>query len=122
MQEVLLVIHLIVAIGIIATVLLQPSESGGFMGNSGSMSNLMAPRRTADALTRLTTILAGCFFCTSLLLAITASSNPKSQSLLDMARDNPAAIEQSVMPAEEAAAENPEVPETAPTPKAPLAE
>lgn len=117
MQEVLLVIHLIVAIGIIATVLLQPSESGGFMGNSGSMSNLMAPRRTADALTRLTTVLAGCFFCTSLLLAITASSRPPSQSLLDMARDNPAAIEQSVTPGE-----TPEAPETAPTPKAPLAE
>jgi preprotein translocase subunit SecG len=121
MQEVLLVIHLIVAIGIIATVLLQPSESGGFMGNSGSMSNLMAPRRTADALTRLTTILAGCFFCTSLLLAITASSSPQPQGLLDMARDNPAAIEQSTT-TEETPAETPAVPETAPTPKAPLAE
>jgi len=122
MQEVLLVIHLIVAVGIIAVVLLQPSESGGFMGNSGSMSNLMAPRRTADALTRLTTVLAGCFFCTSLLLAISASSSPQSQSLLDMARDTPAAIEKSGATEDVAPAEKPEVPETAPTPKAPLAE
>lgn len=121
MQEVLLVIHLIVAVGIIAVVLLQPSESGGFMGNSGSMSNLMAPRRTADALTRLTTVLAGCFFCTSLLLAISASSRPQSQSILEMAADKPAAIEKT-----ETAGEKPEeksaAPETAPTPKAPLAE
>jgi preprotein translocase subunit SecG len=121
MQEVLLVIHLIVAVAIIAVVLLQPSESGGFMGNSGSMSNLMAPRRTADALTRLTTILAGCFFCTSLLLAITATSRPQAQGLLDMARDTPAAIEKSAED-EETLSEKPEAPETVPTPKAPLAE
>lgn len=125
MQEVLLVIHLIVAIGIIAVVLLQPSESGGFMGNSGSMSNLMAPRRTADALTRTTTILAGLFFCTSLLLAITASSNPKTEGILEMGAKKPAPIEKTeaapadVKPAEKAA-DTPDTPETAPAPKAPI--
>lgn len=125
MQEVLLVIHLIVAIGIIAVVLLQPSETGGFMGNSGSMSNLMAPRRTADALTRTTTILAGLFFCTSLLLAITASSNPKTEGILEMGAKKPAPIEKTeaapvdVKP-EEKAADTPDTPETAPAPKAPI--
>jgi len=125
MQEVLLVIHLIVAIGIIAVVLLQPSETGGFMGNSGSMSNLMAPRRTADALTRTTTILAGLFFCTSLLLAITASSNPKTEGILEMGAKKPAPIEKTeAAPAdvkpEEKAAVTPDTPETAPAPKAPI--
>lgn len=128
MQEVLLVIHLIVAIGIIAVVLLQPSETGGFMGNSGSMSNLMAPRRTADALTRTTTILAGLFFCTSLLLAITASSSPKTEGILEMGAKKPAPIEKSekteAAPAdvkpEEKAADTPDTPETAPAPKAPI--
>ena len=135
LQEILLVIHLIVAVGIIALVLLQPSETGGFMGNSGSMSNLMAPRRTADALTRATTILAGCFFCTSLLLAVTASSNPKQQGILDMVGDKPAAVEKAegaapaaanddAAPADEeaATAEDGKDAEPAPTPKAPIAE
>ena len=135
LQEILLVIHLIVAVGIIALVLLQPSETGGFMGNSGSMSNLMAPRRTADALTRATTILAGCFFCTSLLLAVTASSNPKQQGILDMAGDKPAAVEktegaaapeaandEAIAADEDAASEKKADTEPAPTPKAPIAE
>ena len=119
MQEVLLVIHLIVALAIIAIVLLQPSESGGFTGNSGSMSNLMAPRRTAAALTRATTILAGCFFCTSLLLAISASSRPQQQGLLEMTREQPVTIERT---AEEPKQETATPDEPAPTPKAPLAD
>lgn len=137
LQEILLVVHLIVAVGIIALVLLQPSESGGFTGNSGSMSNLMAPRRTADAMTRATTILAGCFFCTSLLLAVTASSNPKQQGILDMVGDKPAAVEKTEGaapeavsddaakaegPADETKAEVSKDAVPAPAPKAPVAE
>lgn len=82
-MEVVLVIHLIVALAIIAIVLVQPSEAGGFLGSSGSMSNLMAPRRTADVLTRATTILAGTFFLTSLLLAILAEHRGPAKSILD---------------------------------------
>lgn len=122
MQEVLLVIHLIVAIGIITVVLLQPSESGGLTGSSGSMSNLMTPRRTADTLTRLTTLLAGLFFCTSLLLAITATSgSAKQQGILELSSGQPAAIEQTIS-AEDAAAPAVAEPEEAPTPKAPIAQ
>lgn len=84
MEAVLLVIHLIVALGIIVTILVQPSESGGFMGNSGSMSNLMMQRRSGDVMTRTTTILAGIFFLTSLLLAISANNRPAAQSILDV--------------------------------------
>ncbi|MCC7036087.1 MAG: preprotein translocase subunit SecG, partial [Alphaproteobacteria bacterium] len=35
LSAVILVIHLIVTLAIIVTILIQPSESGGFMGNSG---------------------------------------------------------------------------------------
>lgn len=126
MQEILLVTHLIVAVAIIALVLLQPSETGGFMGSSGSMSNMMAPRRTADVLTRATTILAGCFFTTSLLLAVMAGSRPQEASILDMAADQPVVgIEKNIAadapgtPAKEA---KPAEPVEAVTPKAPLAE
>jgi preprotein translocase subunit SecG len=80
---VLLVIHLIAAVSMIILILIQPSEAGGFVG-SGSMSNLMAPRRTADLMTRLTTSAAGCFFVTSLLLAISANHHPQARSILDV--------------------------------------
>ncbi|MBI3440239.1 MAG: preprotein translocase subunit SecG [Proteobacteria bacterium] len=93
MEAVILVIHLIVALSIIAVVLVQPSEAGGFLGSSGSMSNMMAPRRSGDALTRLTTILAGVFFLTSLSLAIIAEhGSAAKKSILDVATtDQPAA-------------------------------
>lgn len=82
MESILLVIHLIVAIGIITLVLLQPSENDGFMG-TGSMSNLMMARRGGDALSRATGILATLFFITSLFLAIAASKRPAVKSILD---------------------------------------
>ena len=91
MMSVILVIHLIVAVGIVAVVLVQPAETGGFLGNSGSMSNMLAPRRKGDALTRLTAILAGVFFLTSLTLAILAEHNAPKKSILDVQTEEPAA-------------------------------
>lgn len=103
MEAVLLVIHLMIALGIIVLVLIQPAESGGFLGSGGSMSNMMAPRRKGDVLSRMTGILAGCFFATSLLLAVIASHRPvQHNSILDEADANaPMAVEQ---PAAEGAA------------------
>lgn len=99
MEAVVLVIHLIVAVAIIAIILIQPAESGGFLGSSGSMSNMMAPRRGGDVLSRATTILAGCFFTTSLILAVMAGHHPAQQSILDAAVTDtpaPAAVEQKL--------------------------
>ena len=110
---------LIIALAIIIIVLIQPAESGGFIGNAGGMSNMMAPRRRADVMTRATTILAGCFFATSLLLAIIAGNRPRETSILDAA---PAAAEQQK---QQTAPELPPMPEQPPkqpeAPKAPLA-
>lgn len=94
MQAILLVIHLIVAVSIIVTILIQPSEAGGFMGSGGSMANMMAPRRRGDVLTRMTTILAGLFFATSLLLAISANNQPVKRSILDLDTGDKPAIGQ----------------------------
>lgn len=116
MEAVLLVIHLIVAVGIIVVVLIQPSESGGFLGNSGTMSNLMAPKRGADVMTRLTTILAAIFFTTSLILAIVAKGRPAEQSILDLANEATGAVPAVEKPVEAAPAE-PAKPEA---PKAPI--
>lgn len=107
MEAVVLVIHLIVALGIIAVVLIQPAESGGFLGSSGSMSNMMAPRRSADVMTRITTILAGIFFLTSLSLAIIAEHRGADapKSILDVATEQPAASTAPAQPLPNTAAD-----------------
>lgn len=121
MEAVLLVIHLIIALGIIVLVLIQPAESGGFLGSGGSMSNMMAPRRKGDALTRTTGILATSFFVTSLLLAILASHKPHHPaSILDTDDASaPVVLEQAADG--EAAAPAAETPAVDETPKAPIA-
>lgn len=129
MEAVLLVIHLIIALGIIVLVLVQPAESGGFLGSGGSMSNMMAPRRKGDVLTRMTGILATCFFVTSLLLAIIASHKPVHHNSILDADDvaAPVAVEQ---PADEGVAADvkagdapaAEAPATDEVPKAPISQ
>ena len=87
MEQVVLVIHLLLAIGLVAAVLLQSSEGGGLgMGGGGSgggMGGLMSGRAASDLLTRTTAIFATGFMITSLILAILAGSNNKSESILD---------------------------------------
>jgi preprotein translocase subunit SecG len=123
MEAVLLVIHLIVALGIIVMVLIQPSEAGGFLGSGGSMSNMMMKRRSGDVLTRATTILAGVFFLTSLLLAVMAGSRPVQKSILDVDTGAPPAAT-ATAPAKEEQKKPEEAKKSAPakkeTPKAPV--
>ena len=84
MTTVILVIHLLIAIALVGTVLLQRSEGGGLgMGGSG-MGGFMTSRATSDLLTRTTGILAALFFATSLGLGILADqSNGSRGSILD---------------------------------------
>jgi preprotein translocase subunit SecG len=89
MQNVILVIHLLLAIGLVGVVLLQRSEGGGLgiggSGGGGGMSGFMTGRATADLLTRTTAILATAFMVTSLMLAIIAAHDRKAAtgSILD---------------------------------------
>ena len=86
MSTVILVIHLLLAIALVGTVLLQRSEGGGLGmgGGAGSgMGGFMTGRATADLLTRTTAILAACFMGTSLFLAILAGAARESRSILD---------------------------------------
>jgi len=85
MEAVVLVIHLILALAIITLVLLQRSEGGGLGigGGGGGVGGLASPHSTAGVLTKATKIVAGCFFCTSLLLAILAGTHSRPASLLD---------------------------------------
>jgi len=93
MVQVVLVIHLILAIALVGVVLLQKSEGGGLGmggGGGGGMGGFMTGRATADLLTRITAIIAACFMATSLILAILAGSGRESGSILDQ----PAPVQQ----------------------------
>jgi preprotein translocase subunit SecG len=69
---VLLVIHVLIAIGLVGAILLQKKEGGigGLGGGSGGLGGLMSGRAKADGLSKLTGILATAFFVTSLALAL----------------------------------------------------
>ena len=101
MITVILSIHLILAIALVGTVLLQRSEGGGLgMGGSGGggggMGGFMTGRDAANLLTRTTGILAAGFMTTSMILAIMAGGHSKPTSIMDQ----PAAIEQPATPTE----------------------
>jgi preprotein translocase subunit SecG len=98
MITVILSIHLILAIALVGTVLLQRSEGGGLgMGGSGGggggMGGFMTGRDTANLLTRTTGILAAGFMTTSMILAIMAGGHSKPTSIMDQptVQEQPAA-------------------------------
>jgi preprotein translocase subunit SecG len=85
MLTVLIVVHLMIAIGLIGLILLQKSEGnaagGGF--SVSSVTAMMQPRARPNPLTRATTILGITFFATSLGLAVIAKNVGPAPSLLD---------------------------------------
>ncbi len=88
MINVLLVIHLMIALAMIGTVLLQRSEGGGLGiggggGGGGGMGGFLTGRGTANLLTRATAILAACFMVTSITLTILASGTGERRSIVD---------------------------------------
>ncbi|MBL4721547.1 MAG: preprotein translocase subunit SecG [Alphaproteobacteria bacterium] len=89
MVTIILVIHMMLAVAMVATVLLQRSEGGGLGIGGGSggggMGGMMSIRGTANLLTRATAILAAGFMLTSITLAILANQNRAPESILDRA-------------------------------------
>jgi preprotein translocase subunit SecG len=84
MQNVVLIIHLLLAISLIGLVLLQRSEGGGLgMGGGGAGGGAMSGRAAASALTKLTWGLAIAFICTSLALTILQVQKSSGSSVLD---------------------------------------
>jgi preprotein translocase subunit SecG len=83
-ETIVLVIHLIWAVALVGTVLIQRSEGGGLgIGGGGGGGGLMSVRGTANMLTRVTAVLAAGFMVTSLTLAIIASSKSEPRSILE---------------------------------------
>jgi len=83
MQNVILVIHLILALCLVGIVLLQRSEGGGLGIGGGGGGGVMSGRSAATALGKLTWIFAGLFLATSIALTILAARNAAQQSVLD---------------------------------------
>lgn len=84
MENVVLSVHLILALLLIGVVLLQRSEGGGLgMGGGGSGNGVMTGRQAANALTKLTWGLAAAFIVTSLALTVMAAHKAGGTSVLD---------------------------------------
>ena len=81
MQNVVLVIHLILALGLIGIVLLQRSEGGGLgIGGGGGGSS---GRPNSTALGKVTWLFAIAFIITSLTLTIIAAKNSQGDSVIE---------------------------------------
>lgn len=88
MENILLIIHLLIALALVGVVLMQRSEGGalgigGAGGGGGGVGGMFSARGAASALTRATAILAICFMFTSLMLAIMSGNRSGGTSILD---------------------------------------
>ena len=98
MENVVLIIHLLLALSLIGVVLLQRSEGGGLgMGGGGGA---MTGRAAATALSKVTWILAAAFIATSIALTIIAAEKSAGASVLD--RLTAPAAQEDAAPATEA--------------------
>ena len=80
--NVVLIVHLIIAIFLIAVVLLQRSE-GGALGIGGGGGGMVSSRGAATALSKVTWALAIGFICTSMLLTYLAGADTGTGSVFD---------------------------------------
>ena len=95
MQNVILLIHLLLTLALIVVVLLQRSEGGG-LGMGGGGGNATTGRSAATALGKMTWLLGGGLFATSIALTIIAAQSSSGLSVLDRITDRPAAaVEES---------------------------
>ena len=81
MENVVLIVHLILALGLIVVVLLQRSEGGGLgIGGGGGATS---SRPALGALGKLTWVLGIAFILTSLTLTVFAAERAAGVSILD---------------------------------------
>jgi preprotein translocase subunit SecG len=113
MSQIVLVIHLMIALALVGVILMQRSEGGalgigGGSGGAGGMGGFMSGRGAANLLTRATAVLAVAFMATSLGLALLAQGSGESRSILEVP---PAQVELEPAPAEPEAPALPAVPQ-----------
>ncbi len=93
-ETVLLIVHLLVAVGIIGLVLIQHgkgADAGAAFGAGaagGASGSVFGAKGSSNFLSRSTGILAAVFFATSLTLAYTSkSTSSQDESLMDNVQD-----------------------------------
>ena len=110
MHEILVVIDILSAVGIIGLVLLQQGK-GADMGaafGSGASSTLFGARGSANFLTRTTAVLAIVFFASNLGLAYLAGKSVAPKSITETVQEAPKPAAPAVP--EQQAPKAPEVP------------
>lgn len=98
MENILLVIHLILAFALIGIVLLQRSEGGG-LGIGGGGGCVMSGRSAASALSKVTWALAVAFFITSISLTAIAANNAAGDSVIERLGTDTSTSEEAPAPA-----------------------
>lgn len=94
MENVILIVHLILALCLIGVVLLQRSEGGGLgLGGGGGGGGVMTGRQAATALGKLTWAFAIAFICTSIALTVVAAQKSAGSSVVDRLGTQPVAEE-----------------------------
>lgn len=81
MENVVLIVHLIIALFLIAVVLLQRSE-GGALGIGGGGGGMVSARGAATALSKVTWFLAIGFICTSIALTVLSGGTGSDGSVI----------------------------------------
>lgn len=114
MSTILLVIHLMIAVALVATILLQRSE-GGALGIGGGGGGLVSSRGAGNILSRTSAILAGMFFLTSIGLTLLAKDDSRNRSILDVVSEE----ETAPLVNENSATGEPAIPAPAPLVPAP---
>ncbi|MGY6633654.1 MAG: preprotein translocase subunit SecG [Alkalilacustris sp.] len=98
MENVVLIVHLILALGIIVVVLLQRSEGGG-LGIGGGGGGAASSRPALGGLGKVTWVLGIAFIITSLTLTVFAAERAAGVSILDrLGVDAPPAREAPIAP------------------------
>ncbi len=103
LYNIILVIHVLIATGLIALVLLQQgkgADAGAAFGG-GASGTVFGSQGSASFLTRTTAVLATLFFVTSLTLFTLASNLSKPESVVDSHAGQVNETEQSLPPAPE---------------------
>ena len=124
-ETILLIVHILVALGIIGLVLIQHgkgADAGAAFGAGaagGVSGSVFGAKGSGNFLSRSTAILATLFFVTSLSLAYEARSKEKVESLVERAQQAPVTVEAPAAPAADVAPDAPVVPATDAPPASP---
>jgi preprotein translocase subunit SecG len=114
MEKIVLVIHVLAALGVIGLVLLQHGK-GADMGasfGSGASGSLFGVSGSANFMSRATAVFVLIFFCTSLTLAYMASHKEGGSVIKAIAAQSNVADSAKAAPADTTKAPTAEAPET----------